>query len=420
MAPRRSHRVDGWQAARTTAAVAMTDDLEPQWIDDDAGVAQLVATLRSEPAYGLDTEFVAERSYWPQLCLVQLSWEGGVALIDPLACDVHALGELLRAPGTMVTHAGVGDLPILERACGARPTELFDTQIAAGFVGLGSPSLVSLVSMLLGVRLSKQQQLTEWTRRPLSPAARRYAAADVAHLLALTAELRARLSELGREAWAAAECEVLRTLPTREPEPETAWWRIKGSRNLRGQHAQVAQSVAAWRELRAREVDRPVRFVLSDLVLAGIAARPPRNAQELRELRGAESLPKSITGAVLDAIEAGQTMSRDELRLPPKHHDDAALDAAVALLAAWASQVAEVEKIEPRLLATRDDVRAMVNGRPSRLDDGWRAEMVGARIRELVTGQAVLRLVDGGRRVRLESGAAEAPGSAGVGEDGGS
>jgi ribonuclease D len=399
-----------------TAESAHEHEVEPQWIDTDGGVAALVATLQSEPAYGLDTEFVAERSYWPQLCLVQLSWAGGVALLDPLACDVRALGDLLRTPATMITHAGVGDLPILERACGARPTTLFDTQVAAGFVGLGTPSLVGLVSLLLGLRLSKQQQLSEWSRRPLSAAARRYAAADVAHLLSLTEELRKRLAEMGREAWAADECEVVRTLPTREPDPDTAWWRIKGSRNLRGEQAQVAQSVAAWRELRARELDRPVRFVLSDLVLAGIAARPPRTAQELRDLRGAESLPKSITGAVLDAISAGQTMTRDQLRLPPKHHDDAALDAAVALLAAWVAQLAEAEKIDPRLLGTREDVRAMVNGRPSRLDDGWRAEMVGTRIRELVSGQAVLRLVDGGRRVRLESGPGS-PVEGGAGED---
>jgi len=378
--------------------------VEPQWIEDDRGVSALVDTLRSEPAYGLDTEFVAERTYWPQLCLVQLSWAGGVALIDPLVCDVHALSDLLKTSATMITHAGASDLPILERACGARPSALFDTQTAAGFVGLGTPSLVSLVSGVLGVRLSKQQQLSDWSRRPLSAAARRYAAADVAHLLPLASELEDRLTKMGRSEWAAAESELIRTAQLRVPEPETAWWRIKGSRNLRGEHAQVAQAVAAWRERRGQELDRPVRFVLSDLVLAGLAARPPKNAKELRELRGAESVPKSVVSHVLEAVAAGQAMPPGELRLPPKHRDDAALDAAVALLTAWAGQVAAAERIEARLLATRDDIRAMVNRRPSRLDDGWRDEMVGARIRDLVSGKAVLRLVDGGRRVRLESG----------------
>jgi ribonuclease D len=376
---------------------------EPRWIDDDAGVRDLVETLRDEPEYGLDTEFVAERSYWPRLCVAQVSWAGGVALVDALACDVAPLREVLEGPGTMITHAGAADLPILERACGARPRALFDTQLAAGFVGLGLPSLFSLVSDLLGVRLDKKEQLTDWARRPLSTSARKYAASDVLHLLALAGELRARLGDLGREEWAAEETEVLRTLPTRDVDPDTAWWRIKGSRSLRGEHATVAQAVASWRERRAQETDRPPRFVLSELVLAGIAARPPHTAKQLRDLRGADSIPKATIEELLEAVAAGRAMPRSDLRVPPRHDDDAALDAAVALLAAWTGQVAASEQLEPRLLATRDDVRALVNGRPSRLDDGWRAAMVGDRIRDLVAGRTALRLVDGGRRLRLES-----------------
>ncbi|MEX2267224.1 MAG: HRDC domain-containing protein [Acidimicrobiia bacterium] len=376
----------------------------PRWVDDDAGMRELVEALRSQPEYGLDTEFVAEKSYWPRLCLAQVSWPGGVALVDALACDVQPLREILEGPATMVTHAGAADLPILERACGARPTVLFDTQLAAGFVGLGLPSLSVLVSSVLGIRLDKKEQLTDWARRPLSGSAQAYAASDVLHLLPLTAALRGRLASAGREEWAAAETELLRTLPTRDQDPDTAWWRIKGSRSFRGEHAAVAQAVAAWRERRAQELDRPARFVLSELVLAGLAARPPRTARELGHLRGAESLPKAVATAVVEAVEAGRAMPRSELRLPPRHDDDAALDAAVGLLVAWTAQEAAREGIEARLLGTRDDVRALVNGRPNRLDDGWRAEMVGNQIRQLVAGGAVLRLVDGGRRVRLESG----------------
>lgn len=376
---------------------------ELRWVDDAAGVLDVVAALRGQGEYGLDTEFVAERSYWPRLCLVQISWPGGIALVDALECEVRPLAEILTGPGTMVTHAGAADLPILERAVGARPSALFDTQLAAGFVGLGLPSLSNLVSTALGVRLDKKEQLTDWARRPLSKSARAYAASDVEHLLALTAILRERLRSAGREEWATAETEVLRTLPARDQDPDTAWWRIKSSRSLRGEHATVAQAVAAWRERRAQELDRPARFVLSELVLAGLVARPPRTVRELGDLRGAESLPKAVAAAVLEAIEVGRAMPRGELRLPPKHSDDAALDAAVGLLVGWIGQEAGRGGIEPRLLGTRDDVRALVNGRPSRLDDGWRAEMVGNQIRELVAGQAVLRLVDGGRGVRLES-----------------
>jgi ribonuclease D len=382
---------------------------EPRYIEDDAALRELIDALSTEPIYGLDTEFVAERSYWPRLCLLQLSWPDGVALVDALAVDVTPLHELLEGPGTMVTHAGGSDLPILERACGARPSVLFDTQVVAGFVGLGLPSLVSLVSSVLGTRLDKGEQLTDWSRRPLSHGARLYAAGDVAHLLDLTSELQKRLVAMGRADWAAAECEVLRRLPVRDADPDTAWWRIKGSRSLRGEKATIAQSVAAWRERRAQELDRPPRFVLSELILAGLTARPPRTASDLADLRGAGSLPKDVTGEVLEAVAVGRSMDASKLRVPPKHDDDA-LDAAVALLAAWTAQVAVSEKIDPRLLGTRDDVRSLVNGRPSRLAVGWRAEMVGERILDLVGGRAVLRLVDGGRRVQLEPSPQDAEG----------
>jgi ribonuclease D len=244
-----------------------------------------------------------------------------------------------------------------------------------------------------------------------------YAAGDVAHLLPLAAKLRDRLEELGREAWAAAECETLRVNTARESDPETAWWRIKGARSLRGEHARVAQSVAAWREMRARDLDRPPRFVMGDLVLAGIAARPPHNVAELTSMRGAESLPKSVAQGVMAAVEAGRAMDRSQLRAPPRHRDDAALDAAASLLAAWTGQIAEAEQLEARLLSTRDDVKALVNGRPSRLDHGWRAHLVGDPLRDLLAGDAVLRLVDGGRRVKFErESGAESKGNGRVGE----
>lgn len=380
----------------------MTADDGAQWIDDDRALARLVTTLSGEREYGLDTEFVAERSYWPRLCLLQVAWPGGVALVDPLACDVHVLRPVLDGPGTMITHAGGADIPIIDRACGARPTMLFDTQVAAGFVGLGTPSLVSLVRGVLGEQLDKSQQLTDWSRRPLPEGARRYAAGDVAHLLTLADELRSRLATRGRGEWATAECEALRAIEWPASDPETAWWKIKGSRSMRGERARVAQAVTAWRERRARELDRPARFVLSELVLTGIAARPPRDEHELTRMRGAESLPRHVARDVLAAVEAGRAMDRADQRLPPRHDDDASLDAAVGLLTAWVGQVAASEEVEPRLLATRDDLKALVNKRPNRLDDGWRAEMVGDRLRALLAGDAVLRLIDGGRGVALE------------------
>jgi ribonuclease D len=146
-------------------SASKSSEPEVRWIESDAALASVVKTLCSEEQYGLDTEFVAERTYYPRLCLVQLAWPGGIVLVDPLSCDVAALAEILETSATMITHAGGADLPIIERACGARPNVLFDTQLAAGFVGLGQPSLVSLVVAVLDVRLDKGDQLTDWERR---------------------------------------------------------------------------------------------------------------------------------------------------------------------------------------------------------------------------------------------------------------
>ena len=384
-------------------SAAASRELEVRWIDSDAALTSVVKTLCSEEQYGLDTEFVAERTYYPRLCLVQLAWPGGIALVDPLACDIAMLAELLETSATMITHAGSADLPIIERACGTRPKALFDTQLAAGFVGLGQPSLVSLVGALLDVRLDKGDQLTDWARRPLSESARRYAAGDVAHLLALTAALRERLQKRGREAWALAECSVLLANQPRDPDPDLAWWRIKGSRSLRGEQACIAQSVVAWRERRAREQDVPARFVLSELALTALVQRPPKSADDITALRGAGSLPKPVVAGLFEAVMAGRAMDSSELRSPPKHGDDSGLDAAVGILNGWAAQIASGEQVDPRLLATREDVKALVNGRPGRLDGGWRAEMVGDDLHALVAGEAVVRLVGGGKRLQLES-----------------
>lgn len=373
-----------------------------RWVDDDRGLAEVVTILLDQPAYGLDTEFLAERTYWPKLCLVQVSWHDGVALVDPFACDVRALAEVLHAPATMITHAGASDLPIIERAVGARPAGLFDVQLAAGFVGLGTPSLASLVSVLLGVRLDKSEQLTDWSARPLNESVRRYAADDVAHLFALTAALRERLESLGREAWATAECEHLRTALPRIADSDTAWWRIKGASTMKGEKARIAQAVAAWRDRRAQRLDVPPRFVLSELALTAVVSRPPRSADDVQKMRGVGGLPNAVVRELLDAVETGRAMAPEQLRRPPRHEDVPELDAAVSLLSAWVTELATAERIDKKLLATRDDVKDLVYGRPSRLDDGWRAALCGKELRKVLEGRAVVRLVDGGRHLRLE------------------
>jgi len=378
----------------------VTDDV--RWIADDAALATLITELLDQPTYGLDTEFMAERTYWPRLCLVQVAWAGGIALVDPFACDLRAFAPVLASPAVMITHAGGSDLPILERAVGSRPAALFDVQVAAGFVGLGQPALAFLVQHVLGERLDKGDRLTDWSKRPLADTALHYAADDVRYLLALADALRARLAERGREAWAVDECEELR-LATRGDDPDTSWWKVKGARSLKDEHAGIAQSVTAWRERRAQRVDIPARFVLSDLALAAIVSKPPRNADQVGQLRGANGLKADVVRELLGAIESGRALTPEQIRRPPRNDERADREGAVVILAAWAGTLAATEQLDPKLLATRDDVTNLVYGRPSRLDHGWRATLAGAPLLRILQGEVALRIADGGRRLALEA-----------------
>lgn len=377
--------------------------MEPLWIDAPGPLADLVRTLSDEPRYALDTEFHGERSYWPHLALIQIAWPGGIALVDPLTVDPAPLAEILSGPGLMVAHAADQDLSILERACGCSPTTLFDTQVAAGFIGLGTPSLAATVEKLLGAKLTKGDRLTDWTRRPLRVEQRVYAAADVEYLLALHDVLVERLEEMGRLVWATDECEERRQRIRTRPDADTAWWRIKGARQLRGSGRGVAQKVAAWRERAAEHLDVPARYVLSDLALAGVVQRPPRNRDDLTGIRGIDGrLRDSTAHDLLAAVDAGLELSASELRLPESDRIDRSLAPAVTVLGAWLSQRASELDLDPALLATRAELTQMLQDRPSRLASGWRAELVGEPLQRLLRGEAALVLRDGGRRIELQ------------------
>jgi ribonuclease D len=377
--------------------------VELLWIDAPAALAELVRTLADEPRYALDTEFHGERSYWPHLALIQIAWREGVALVDPLTVDPAPLGTLLAGDGCMLAHAADQDLTILERACGGAPSKLFDTQVAAGFIGMGNPSLAATVEKLLGTRLTKGDRLTDWTRRPLRAEQRLYAAADVEHLLPLHDELVRRLEAMGRLEWATDECEERRLHIRTRPDPETAWWRIKGARQLRGTGRGVAQKVAAWRERTAENLDVPARYVLSDLALAGVVQRPPRSRDDLVGIRGIDGrLRDHVAKDLLDAITAGIELAPSELRLPESDRIDRSLAPAVTVLGAWLAQRASELELDPALLATRAELTQLLQDRPSRLATGWRADLVGEPLQRLLHGEAVLRMRDGGRRIELE------------------
>jgi len=359
----------------------------------------LTERLAGSERYAIDTEFHRERTYYAQLALLQVAWRDGIAIVDPLAVDVAPLARVLSGPGTAIIHAADQDLEVLERACGTAPSKLFDTQLAARFLGMTSPSLVSLAERLLGLRLEKGDQLTDWTRRPLSDEQSQYAAHDVAHLGDLTDAIVERLESLGRLEWAEQECAFLLERARLEPPPEQAWWRLRQARQLRGQARAVAQSVAAWRERRARAIDRPVRFVLSDLALAAIAHRPPHSKADLAHVRNLDprSLSGTLTNELLAAVAAGEALPANAIELPPGPEGGFVAKPAVALALAYAGELARALSIDPSLLATRADIVDFLQQPPvGRLTLSWRHQLVGEPLARLSEGKAALALEGGG------------------------
>jgi ribonuclease D len=372
------------------------------WIDRQADLDDLLATLVAEPRYALDTEFHREKTYFPRLALVQLAWPGGLALVDPLAVDPRSLTKLFESPVVAVAHAAQQDLDVLTHAVGSVPSRLFDTQVAAGFVGYGTPSLVSLLQGELGITPAKGDRLTDWLRRPLTDTQRAYAAADVASLLQLQDCLVAELTGLGRLGWVDAACEELRTRPTGSIDPMAAWMKLKDARALRSRARAVAQAVAAWREREAAANDMPVRQVLPDLAVLGIAQRQPTTIEELAQSRGVDErhrrgrIGRDIVAAVAEGKRADPPPTPDAV-----DELDRSKRPAITLVSAWVSQVARDARIDTALLATRADLVAILRGDPeARLAHGWRAELLGDGLRRLMEGHAGLTF-DGKGSLRL-------------------
>ena len=362
-------------------------------ITTDAALRSLVDLLVAEPAYALDTEFHREKTYFPRVALVQIAWAGGLVLIDPLEVDLAPLAAVLDGPGLGVLHAADQDIEVLELQCGTIPSRLFDTQIAAGFVGMSNPSLASLHEKELGLRLPKADRLTDWLRRPLTDSQLAYAASDVEHLLEVHRRLVEQLEERGRLQWALDECESLRVRVRGSRDPDQAWRRIKEARSLRGPARSVAQAVAAWREQRAADLDLPVRYVMPDLAIVGIAQRPPASVQQLREVRGLDPrhLKDDLAAHLIDIIAEAKDRAPVAREEPPPAELDRDLRPAVTLVSAWVSQLSRDLQIDTALMATRADLEALLRGdADARLAHGWRAELVGEPVRKLVSGEAAL------------------------------
>ena len=345
-------------------------------------INDIAARLATQPAIGIDTEFLRERTYHAELCLVQLSWEDQAACVDPLAqIDLSALATALAAPTAVkVLHASRQDLEVLLPAVGPiRP--IFDTQIAAALAGEAAQiGYAELVRRTLGHELAKGQTRTDWSRRPLTAEQIEYALDDVRHLLALKAALEERLERLGRLPWLAEELAALEDPAALSVDPQSAWRRVKGLSGLDPGRQRLLQSLAAWRERRALERNRPRGWILADGLLRDIVLRVPRTRAELAALEGmAPGLLERSGAELLEAVRAADIP--DPAPQVLRSRPDPQLTALMKKLSAVHQTVAAELALSPEVLATRRDLEQLAAGRQDGpLLSGWRRAVLGERL----------------------------------------
>jgi ribonuclease D len=380
-----------------------------------ADIARAAELARTAGRIGIDTEFMSEGRYRPLLCLVQVAvprHEGAadseIVLIDALAGDVQLapIGSVLEESGIeIVVHAGRQDIAILRRMCEAEIRNIFDTQVAGGFAGSSAQTgYGNLVGSMLGERVGKTASYTRWDTRPLSAEQLRYAAEDVIHLLPLADELKRRLRESGRLQWALEECRRLEAASD-DRDPETAWERLPRVNQLDSRSRAVARAVAAWRERTAADGDRPLGSVLADQVVVEVARRRPQSLEELGHIRGVHRSTLNRRGnGILEAVERGQhdpPIPRE--RTQPR--SEPADGPVIALVEAWLRARALEVGLAYELISSRAELEALIGaarrGEPEpmvRALTGWRDQLVGSDLRNLVAGR---RAVAVGEDLRL-------------------
>ena len=369
-----------------------------RWVDTPEQLESVIEALLGEPQYAIDTEFHREKTFFPHLALVQIGWPGDLVLIDPLALDLRPMERLFNSDVLAVFHAAEQDLEVLQHVVGCTPRNIWDTQVAAGFVGFSTPSLSSLVERILHVSLSKGDRLTDWTQRPLTTAQKTYAALDVEYLLELRRLLLEQLIRAGREVWVDEEIAILRNRQ-RNSVAEHAWWKLKDGRVLRGRDRIVAQQLCMWREKRAKSEDKPVRFVLPDLAVLAVAQSKPTDVDQLGSMRGIDGrfLRGGVGKELLAVVAEALALPGSALQQPEAEDFDRKLRPALTLASAWISQLARDAKIDSGLLATRNDLVQLLRGdSDARLSHGWREPLVGAAVHQLVSGEAAIAFASSG------------------------
>jgi ribonuclease D len=380
-------------------------DAEPL-ITTRAGLEEIVQHIRKMGRFAFDTEFVSEETFEPNLCLVQVATKERLAVIDPLEFrDFSPFWEVVNDPTIeVVMHAAGEDLRICKIQTGLVPQRVYDVQIAIGLLGPGYPlSLGNLVNQRMGISLAGGETRTDWRRRPLTPAQLRYALDDVRYLLEIADGMALDLESLGRTDWAEAEfADFLGEI--RDRNEEDRWRRLPGLHQLNRRGLEVARRLSEWRANDARRVNKPLRSLLRDDLLVAIAKRQPMNRRDLEALRDFNRPHLLSRGHdILSIIQQAMEVSAEDLPYAPERHEDGpGVAMVVSLLSATLARCCGQAKVAVGLVGGSSDLRELirwqVEGRPEdrvpSLAKGWRWEVCGQTLMDVLTGRRALRVVD--------------------------
>lgn len=388
-------------------------------VADYSALESICARVRGAARVAIDTEFHAERTYSPRLMVVQLAFDDGAAIVDALAlADLRQLALALTQT-TVVGHALSADLKIFAERYDLVPSRVFDTQVAASFLGYGMQiSLADLVRSVCGVRLSKSQTVSDWSARPFSERQIEYLIDDVVHLLPIYDALLPRLERKGRYEWAYEECAELGDIERYRMDERRAYLRIPGAMRMSRRELGILSELVKLRDGVARERDLPVRYVLPDDVVAGLAAIKPAKLDDFAQLRRFDGgMKRQLGPAILDAVARGQALSEDELPQRPVRSTAPARDALVSLLGAAIAEIARGSELPPSLLVPRAALERLAREiPPDRATfetvlalQPWRLALVAEPLWRLLSGEAMLKIegyANGDPKVRLFDGSA--------------
>ncbi|MGB8817892.1 MAG: ribonuclease D [Rhizobiaceae bacterium] len=366
-----------------------------------------IASFSGSEFVAVDTEFIRETTFWPELCLIQMATPDKTALVDPLSKDIDLAPffDLMADPAIMkVFHAARQDIEIVHKLGGLIPAPLFDSQVAAMVCGFGdSISYDQLVMKMSGIHLDKTSRFTDWRQRPLTDTQLTYALADVTHLAAIYPTLKAKLEESGRGDWVKEEMATLSSVDTYELHPENAWKRLK-MRVRKPIELVVLQKVAAWRETEARERNVPRSRVIKDDTIYEIAQQQPKDQQALGRLRTVPNgWERSSPGQdLLKVVQAALETPKDALPKLPRHVSaPEGTGAATEMLRVLLKLVTEENGVAAKVVATSDDLDQIASkGEEADVPamHGWRRGLFGDSALRLIRGEVALKFE--GKKIR--------------------